>query len=273
LLVENTYGVTKRLAFVSKAIEAFNSRSVLDIGCGSGQLLTLPLACAFPDVVFTGVDSDLRSIESAQKNTSAANITFKLSSEFSSDEQFDLVIASEVIEHVEAPKEFLSDLTRRLRPGGKIVLTLPNGYGPYEIASFVEALLRLCGVLTVLRSIRNMLRRDRRQVSGPVDSYAVSPHINFFSINVIRRLIAACGLKELEFRSRTWLCGFGFDHILVGERWIHLNAEIADRLPACMASDWMFVLEPSAAPVDFHYHRGASARLRRVINHARWGLR
>jgi SAM-dependent methyltransferase len=42
------------------------------------------------------------------------------------DEQFDLVVAGEVIEHLDAPGLFLRNLARMLRPGGRCVVTTPN---------------------------------------------------------------------------------------------------------------------------------------------------
>jgi 2-polyprenyl-6-hydroxyphenyl methylase/3-demethylubiquinone-9 3-methyltransferase len=40
---------------------------------------------------------------------------------------FDLVLATEVIEHIAHPDEFLAQLARMLKPRGYIVLTTPNG--------------------------------------------------------------------------------------------------------------------------------------------------
>ena len=41
--------------------------------------------------------------------------------------QFDVVLATEVIEHVAHPDEFVAKLSSLLRPGGAIVLSTPNG--------------------------------------------------------------------------------------------------------------------------------------------------
>ena len=43
-----------------------------------------------------------------------------------SDESFDRVIASEVMEHIEQDQEVLSELTRVLRPGGVLAVTIPS---------------------------------------------------------------------------------------------------------------------------------------------------
>ncbi len=44
-------------------------------------------------------------------------------------EPADLVIAGEVIEHVDAPGAFLDAMTALVRPGGRLVLTTPNASG------------------------------------------------------------------------------------------------------------------------------------------------
>jgi len=44
-------------------------------------------------------------------------------------EPADLVIAGEVIEHVDAPGPFLDAMTALVRPGGRLVLTTPNASG------------------------------------------------------------------------------------------------------------------------------------------------
>jgi len=273
LLNENAYGVRKRLLFIAETIELARPQSVLDIGCGSGQLVTIPLAAKYPAVNFVGADSDRKSIEAARRCPATRNVRFLMAEELGANERYDLIIASEVIEHVETPKEFLEDLGRRLKPDGRIILTLPNGYGPFEIASLVEGCLKLSGILRAVRSVKRLLWGYPGRIADLVDSYAVSPHVNFFSLGSIRSVIAASTLREVKFRPRTWLCGLGFDHLIRGERLTNWNADIADKLPPWLASDWMFVLEPAGLRVEYLYQRGLYAKLRRYLNQNTWGLR
>jgi hypothetical protein len=100
----------------------------------------------------------------------------------------------------------------------------------------------------------------------------VSPHINFFSFGVIRAVIRAAGLREIAYRPRTWLCGFGFDSLLRTGALLRWNAAVADRLPPWIVSDWMFLLERGASVVPFSYTRGAYARLRRRWNERASGV-
>src|SRR5262249_16605180 len=60
--------------------------------------------------------------------------------------RFDAVVASEVLEHIGDPAAFLGLLGRCLRRNGLLILTVPNGYGPFEIDSHLyEALRRVPG--------------------------------------------------------------------------------------------------------------------------------
>src|SRR6185503_4715458 len=49
-LPENAFGQRKRLHVAADILRTRSPKTVLDVGCGSGQLLTLPLAKNFPNV-------------------------------------------------------------------------------------------------------------------------------------------------------------------------------------------------------------------------------
>jgi 2-polyprenyl-3-methyl-5-hydroxy-6-metoxy-1,4-benzoquinol methylase len=270
-MTETSYGLAKRLQFVSQIIAERNPRRVLDVGCGTGMNLTAPLAKHFPDVEFVGVDSDPVSIEFAQKNVGRQNLTFQLVDTLAADEQFDGIIASEVLEHVEDPDRFLRDMRCRLRNSGFLVITCPNGYGPFEWGALAQTLLVLTGVFPMLQALKYVLRGRPRSTQG-TDTLAVSPHVNFFSKSTVERLARAAAMDVEHYCPRVFLCGFGFDYLIKGSL-IPWNARVADRLPAWINSSWMFVLKPCAAAVPFQYRRVPDARLRRWLSRRRWGLR
>ena len=100
----------------------------LDIGCGGG-LLCEPLARLGADM--TGIDASSAAILAAREHASLSGlpITYEQSSSEDlarSDLQFDLVYASEVIEHVADRAVFLTAMAQLLRPGGVFVLTTIN---------------------------------------------------------------------------------------------------------------------------------------------------
>jgi SAM-dependent methyltransferase len=276
MLRENSYGDAKRWAFVDTVVRARRPRNVLDVGCGSGDLLTAPLAAAYPDVEVVGVDADADSLAHATTRHGRANLCFLPFNQLPGERRFDLVIASEVIEHVDAPDAFLCELRARVADGGAIILTLPNGYGPAELGATVEALLQVSGAYRILRAIWRALGLKRaagmQEAPDVVSSLAVSPHVNFFGFHTIRSLLAGAGFTVEVYRPRTFLCGFGFDHVIALCRAIDWNARVADRLPPALVSDWMFLAVPVREAAGAGYRRGAWARFRAALNRRRWGL-
>jgi SAM-dependent methyltransferase len=83
-------------------------------------------------------------------------------------DHFDVVTAFQVFEHLESPGEVLTVLQRALRPGGIILIEVPN------IDSW---------------STRLMRSRCRHYVPD---------HINFFSADTLRHLMEVCGFEVLE---------------------------------------------------------------------------
>ena len=272
-LHETTYGINKRFSFLTEVIGEVRPASVLDVGCGTGVNLTYPLAKHFPDVRFLGIYSDTVSIEFARNHDTLSNLSFLEPSELVDGLKFDLIVCSEVIEHVEDPAAFLASLVDRLSERGKIVVTVPNGYGPFEIASWAESLLYLSGIYQLLRRCKRFIRgRSLPALQTDRDTLAVCPHINFFSCGDLRRLFASTGLTELKYRARTFLCGFGFDQAIRSEASLTWNARVADRLPRWTNSAWMFLLEPTGRRQGRQYKRGLYARIRRYLNERRLAL-
>jgi SAM-dependent methyltransferase len=271
-VIENTYGAAKRLDFVASVISDCRPTHVLDMGCGTGANLTAPLALRFPEIHFVGIDSDAPSILRANRDKCSDNLSYLVDADVGDLGSFDLVIASEVIEHVEDPNAFLVFIRSCLTSRGRVVLTLPNGFGPFEFSSLVETIMHLTGLYRTLQAIKRKLRGCAASATS-VDTLAVSPHINFFTYRQIRSVIAAAGLRVRDYRPRTFLCGFGFDQLMRSSSIIHWNAEVANRLPPQLNSAWMFVLEPTDGRHDCIYVRGAVARFRRWLNERRWKVR
>jgi SAM-dependent methyltransferase len=271
LLPEDAYGRAKRQRFVEAVIRQAQPRTVLDFGCGTGTQLTWPLAEAFPQVSFLGIDSDQPTIDWARKQPVPSNLSYAIQDDSPSERRFDLIIASEVLEHVEAPDELLRRFRDRLAEGGRLVVTIPNGFGPFEMMSLTEHLLTLSGVLPLLRRLKHLVLGKPRIESSQALTLAISPHINFFSRSVMLGLLRGAGFEVARFQSRTVFCGFIIDWVIRGPL-ISWNAQLADHLPAWCASDWMFecveAAIPSAARPDFR--RTSWGRFRRYLCERRW---
>ena len=218
----------------------------------------------FPDVAIVGTDDDMASLDHARAAPHPGNVSF---GEAAPEDKFDLVIASEVLEHVADPPAFLSALVARMRPGGRLIVTVPNGYGPFEALALTEALLNLSGLQRLLRRLRG-----RPAVTATANTLAVSPHVNFFSRRALRRLFAAAGLAVESWTPTTFLCGYGVDHLVRGPRIVAWNVRLADALPPWCASDWMFELSIAAPARATAWRRNGWGRFRRSLNLRRWGL-
>jgi 2-polyprenyl-3-methyl-5-hydroxy-6-metoxy-1,4-benzoquinol methylase len=115
----------RRYDQISSVVQQLGPRKILDIGCGDGRLARA-IRANCPDVVIHGCD--LSTVALARSEGLDRQYSIDLNCEVlpEPDECFDLVIASEVIEHLIQPDRVLVGLTRVLRQGGHVLLTVPN---------------------------------------------------------------------------------------------------------------------------------------------------
>lgn len=102
--------------------------SMLDVGCGGG-ILAEPLARMGASVTAIDPAKENIAVAKAHAATSGLSIDYRaLPAEKLVAErmQFDVVIASEVIEHVVEPDAFISLLARLTRPGGLVLISTLN---------------------------------------------------------------------------------------------------------------------------------------------------
>lgn len=97
--------------------------TVLEVGCGYGYL-TYALAKEGFDV--SGIDISENAIESAKENFGNYYSTESLTELANRNAKYDLIISTEVIEHVDEPDVFFRACISLLKPNGKIFLTTPN---------------------------------------------------------------------------------------------------------------------------------------------------
>jgi 2-polyprenyl-6-hydroxyphenyl methylase/3-demethylubiquinone-9 3-methyltransferase len=103
-------------------------KSALDVGCGAG-LLAEPLARMGAQV--TGMDAAAELIAAARAHAEIMGlpIDYRAGDLFDLEGQFDLITCMEVIEHVADPSAFVISLSRRLAPGGLLIMSTPNATG------------------------------------------------------------------------------------------------------------------------------------------------
>lgn len=111
-----------------KVDKSLKNLRILDVGCGGG-ILCEPLTRLGAHV--TGIDPVEENIEVARTHAEMMELSITYRScaiedlEFSSD-LFDVVIASEIIEHVVNPDEFLKACAHHVKPHGGMVVTTFN---------------------------------------------------------------------------------------------------------------------------------------------------
>lgn len=111
------------------AFEGAPSR-VIDVGCGTGHLLAALLKRIDPPELAVGVDNSTEAIARLREfvPTAVAVVAsvYELERELE-PESFDLVLCTEVLEHLERPEDALMQLRRLRSPDGRIIVTVPDG--------------------------------------------------------------------------------------------------------------------------------------------------
>jgi len=147
--------------------------SVLDVGCGSG-VHGAELKRIFGHRV-VGVDLSEGSIQKAKTRLAEAYVADVTKPEvypFSSRRKFDLIVFSDILEHLYDPLDVLTRHYPLLAPGGKVLISLPN------VAIWNVRLALLAG-------------RFEYQDTGTLDR----THVRFYTRRTFQRFTSEAGLK------------------------------------------------------------------------------
>lgn len=110
-----------RLKFMKR--EVGTGRAVIELGCRFGALTEVFLEGN--DVV--GADVDRRALAECSLRLGIPTHVVNLNEQLPFDNaSFDVVVLSEVLEHLPYPEITLGEITRILRPNGKLVGSVPN---------------------------------------------------------------------------------------------------------------------------------------------------
>lgn len=114
---------------VGLAAERGEALSICDLGCGNGYLADR-LGRAGHQVF--GVDASERQLKIARQHYATARVRFQaglvgdeLADSLSQAAPFDLVISSDVLEHLYRPRALVETASRILRPGGSLIVGTP----------------------------------------------------------------------------------------------------------------------------------------------------
>lgn len=157
--------------------------AALEVGPGSGVYVPL-LARLFDRVTVTDVhDAYLeaaRAIAAAHPNVRV--VADDIRAPALPAASFDVVLCTEVIEHIVESRAALAGIRRLLRPGGVLVLSTPQRFSPLEVCSKIAF---LPGIITLVR----LVYREPILPTG---------HVNLMTAGEARRQLEEAGFTIRE---------------------------------------------------------------------------
>jgi 2-polyprenyl-3-methyl-5-hydroxy-6-metoxy-1,4-benzoquinol methylase len=121
------------VALLDEHVEIRGQR-ILDVGCGFGEAV---LACMARGAQAEGIEPDEQRVSVSRlllKSFGLPQAVLPASGEAIPypDEAFDVVISQHVLEHVRDRAAVVSEMVRVTRPGGRLLISVPNYLFPYE---------------------------------------------------------------------------------------------------------------------------------------------
>lgn len=186
-------GLRKLDYFVTKILEWEKNNSslnikILDVGCGNGNI-SLPLSSLGFSVV--GLDIDENSINKIKGKNIFPNLSLKIGEIDTLSEKYNIIIISEVLEHLKNPKIFLDKLKNLLSENGIILFSIPNGY------SLEEQIRKILNHTSIGLKIKNFLKNTfiKKEI---IQSNADSPHLHFWTWKAFNQFIENSGLQVIQ---------------------------------------------------------------------------
>ena len=102
-----------------------NFQSFLEIGCGTGFVLE-SIQRAYADATLFGSEFFEEGLKYARERVPTATFSRIDATEMTDLESFDAVGAFDVLEHIEDDSKVLVNLAKALKPGGALVITVPQ---------------------------------------------------------------------------------------------------------------------------------------------------
>jgi SAM-dependent methyltransferase len=124
---ENNFWFTSRNKLIVAAMREFfaTAESFLEVGCGTGFVLS-GLENAFPGLQLSGSEILCHGWHYAQQRVARAQVFQMDALNIPFEEEFDVIGAFDVVEHIAADGTVLANFHRATKPGGGIILTVPQ---------------------------------------------------------------------------------------------------------------------------------------------------
>lgn len=155
-----------------------DARRVIEVGTATGVMTELLLSSFDRIEILEPARANIEQVLSRVANTERITAHQSTIEEFAAAEPYDLVIFSFVLEHVEDPLLAIRSLARLVRPGGRVVLTVPN----------YEALNRRVGLELGMVDRLDYFQEKDRKVG----------HRRLYSLTRLREELGAAGTSLVE---------------------------------------------------------------------------
>jgi SAM-dependent methyltransferase len=230
----------ERLRWLIKTINEHRNSGpikILDVGCGTGNI-TIPLGL-IPESEVVGIDMYQPNIDEVIKKNALPNVRvfFSRLNEFDIAD-FDFIIFTEVLEHIPGYRDILSDLSLRMKPGAQMLVTIPNGWGPFEWAMTPMYLMRRWGLNGFIAKVKKAI--------GKKEPYAlnqeIDPHVNFFTVRQIEEDCIRYNFKLREFRKSFILAPIFETYLpfISLKQIAYYDNRVAQWAPRFLASGWYY---------------------------------
>jgi 2-polyprenyl-3-methyl-5-hydroxy-6-metoxy-1,4-benzoquinol methylase len=233
----------KRLKFIQSAIVGLKNpkAKVLDVGCGNGNSSRQIASLGFEVI---GIDISDKTIEAANELNPYPNLRFEniAAEELDLNDKFDVIICSEVVEHINEPAPVIKSLKKLLKIDGILIVTVPNGYGPRE-AIMTKPMQAAMNNESLWKMVVNTKKLFGYK-GGTIQSEAEDlTHVQFFTKSSLLELFKEQEM-ELETFGVTNFIESVFPFSIIANRVQMVqkfDSWLADMLPSFLASGFMTI--------------------------------
>ena len=168
-----------RRDMITKLLNGYNNKTaILDIGCSGGALLRILKKKGYNDVV--GIDISKESIKQCKKK-GLKNVHVMNGAKTSFDtEQFDIIIASDILEHIKLEEEALKEWKRILKKNGKLLIFVPAFNSLWSNHDNIYRHYR--------RYTKKSLRKSLSKVNFKLEKVSYWNFVSFFPASLVRFL-------------------------------------------------------------------------------------
>lgn len=171
-IYESTYNgrhAKKLYNSVIEKVDKFNCKNVLDIGCGTGTILSL--LSINENICLSGVDLSEEMINIAKQRLKGS-IELKIGDSEKlpwEDDTFDAILCTDSFHHYPEPEKVLNEMARVLKANGNLIIGDPWGISPF------------------------------RQVTNWLLQYSKNGDYRIYSKAEISKLLLKCGFKSVNW--------------------------------------------------------------------------